>query len=126
MVTQEANELLIRLCKSYTFLQRLNEDIQSRPFSTRIHGQFDHELKKSQNIISKLSSLLRRYHSFEFSSTLSLEINSDDNESNKSDEISKEDEDEYKDEEGENDEKSTVERRFYQLRFCQKLQFYQV
>jgi len=79
LVTQEANELLLKLSKSYLFLQRLNKDIESRPFSTRIHGQFDHELKKSQNIISKLSSLLRRYHSFEFSSSLSLQINSDDN-----------------------------------------------
>ena len=78
MVTQEANTLLIKLCKSYRCLQKLNADIESRPFSTRIHGQFDHELKKSQNLISKLSGLLRRYHSFEFSSSLSLVFDSND------------------------------------------------
>lgn len=83
LITQQVNTLLIKLNKSYNLLQKLNQDIESRPFSTRIHGQFDHELKKSQQIISKLSSLLRKYHSFEFSSSLSLEIKSDDNDTTK-------------------------------------------
>eukprot|EP01084_Bolivina_argentea_P051552 94847_1 len=81
LITQQANELLLKLNKSFLLLQRLNKDIESRPFSTRIHGQFDHELKKSQSIISKLSSLLRKYHSFEFSSNLSLELKTDNNKS---------------------------------------------
>eukprot|EP01084_Bolivina_argentea_P174936 302987_1 len=78
-ITTEANTLLTKLNKSYVLLQKLNEEIESRPFATRIHGQFDHELKKSQSTISKLSSLLRKYYSFDFSSTLSsLEIKADD------------------------------------------------
>ena len=82
MVTQEANALLIKLSRSYRLLQRLNADIESRPFTTRIQGQYDHELRKSQNTITKLSSLLRKYHSFEFSSSLSLVMDSNDDDNN--------------------------------------------
>ena len=47
---------LERLHKCYFYLQTLNEDLQSRPFSTKIQNQFDGQVKQSQYLISKLTN----------------------------------------------------------------------
>ena len=78
MIRNEAPLLLAKLQDKHSILHHLNGDLESRPYSTRLHGHFDFELKKSQQIIERLCRLLRRYHSFEFSPRLSLQIQSKD------------------------------------------------
>jgi len=48
-----------KLHKSLYVLQCINESLVSRPFSSRIHGQFDHEYHRSQATITLLTQLLR-------------------------------------------------------------------